>query len=111
MKLRKLGKNTSAEVTHISPHGIWILVGHQEYLLSFEDYPWFAEAKVSQIHHLELLHGSHLRWPDLDVDIDLLALENPDAYPLVFADSQNPAPHGVPRQQTKTASASRPIRI
>jgi len=28
----------------------------------------------------------HLRWPDLDVDIDLLSRENPDAYPLVFAE-------------------------
>ena len=86
MKLNKLGRNTLAEVTHISPHGIWVLVGQKEYLLSFADYPWFAEAKISQIHNLELLHGSHLRWPDLDVDIDLPSLENPDAYPLVFAE-------------------------
>lgn len=86
MKLKKLGKNTSAEVSHISPHGIWVLVGQKEYLLSFADYPWFAEAQISQIHQLELLHESHLRWPDLDVDIDLLSLENPDAYPLVFAE-------------------------
>jgi len=86
MKLNKPGKSTSAEVSQISPHGIWILVADKEYLLPFSDYPWFANANVSQIHHLELLHGSHLRWPDLDVDIDLISLENPAAYPLVFSD-------------------------
>ena len=86
MHSKKSGINTSAEVSHISPHGIWVLVDQKEYLLSFTEYPWFAEAKISQIHHLELLHGSHLRWPDLDVDIDLLSLENPDAYPLVFTE-------------------------
>ena len=36
---------------------------------------------------LELLHGSHPRWPELDVDLDLLSLENPSAYPLVFSDT------------------------
>jgi len=77
-----------AEVSHISLHGIWVLVADKEYLLSFADYPWFADAKVSQIHHLEFLHGTHLRWPDLDVDIDLLALENPSAYPLVYSDAK-----------------------
>jgi hypothetical protein len=88
MKLEKLGTGTSAEVSHISPHGIWILVGDKEYMLPFADYPWFADAKVSQIHHLELLHGNHLHWPELDVDLDLLALENPSDYPLVYSNGK-----------------------
>jgi len=65
------------------PHGIWILIGEKEYFLPFSDHPWFADARLSQIHHLELLHDSHLRWPDLDVDLELESLENPQGFPLI----------------------------
>jgi hypothetical protein len=84
MKLKKHGKNISAEVTHISMLGIWVLVGEQEFCLSYDQYPWFADAKVSQIHNLRLLHGNHLFWPDLDVDLELASLLNPERYPLVY---------------------------
>jgi len=29
-----------------------------------------------------LLHGFHLYWPDLDVDLEIDNLENPEKYPL-----------------------------
>ncbi|HXB01297.1 MAG TPA: DUF2442 domain-containing protein [Opitutaceae bacterium] len=84
-KFAKPGKSTSAvEVTHISKHGIWVLVGEKEYLLTKEDFPWFADGKISEVANVELLHGTHLRWPDLDVDIELESLEYPDRYPLVY---------------------------
>jgi hypothetical protein len=83
-KSKPLGKNTLVEVTQISPHGLWLLIGEREYLLPFSDYPWFAEAKVSDIHQVELLHGHHLRWSALDVDLDLASLDDPAGYPLVY---------------------------
>lgn len=83
-KSKPLGKNTSVEVSHISPHGLWLLVGEREYLLSFADYPWFADAKVADIHNVKLLHGQHLHWPSLDIDLDLAALNEPSGYPLVY---------------------------
>jgi len=73
-----------AEVSHISAHGLWLLVAAKEYFLSFEDYPWFAEAKVADILRVELLHGLHLRWEALDVDLELESLAEPAAYPLVY---------------------------
>jgi Protein of unknown function (DUF2442) len=83
-KSKPLGKNTLVEVTHISPHGLWLLIGEREYLLPFADYPWFADAKVSDLHQVELLHGHHLRWSALDVDLDLAALDDPAGYPLIY---------------------------
>ncbi len=89
MKSQKPGTSTSkAEVTNISTHGLWVLVRGKEYLLSYEDYPWFKDAKVSDIVKLELHHKVHLCWPSLDVDLSLDCLENPDKYPLV-ADPRN----------------------
>lgn len=83
-EIKAAWKSTSAEVTHISPHGIWLLIEEQEYFLGFTDYPWFEDAKVADIHQLELIHGRHLRWESLDVDIELSSLGNPSGYPLIY---------------------------
>ena len=85
MKLQSPGKNTSsAEVTQISPNGVWILVKGQEFFMPFEDFPWFQEATVAQIHRVQLLHGNHLRWPELDVDLHLDSLSDLEQYPLTY---------------------------
>ena len=85
MKLKNLGKNTSSvEVTQISPNGIWILASDTEYFLSYEEFPWFEKAAVAQIHNVQLLHGFHLRWPDLDIDLDINSFKNVEKYPLVW---------------------------
>jgi hypothetical protein len=85
MRLKKPGKTTSAvEVTNISAHGFWIWVRGKEYFVPYADYPWFTRARVSEILNVKLYHASHLHWPDLDVDLCLESLENPDAFPLVY---------------------------
>lgn len=85
MKSQRLGKNIlDVEVQNISIHGIWLYVNGKEYFLSYKEYPWFKDAKVSAICSLELLHGNHLYWPDLDVDVEIESLENPEKFPLVY---------------------------
>jgi len=85
MKSFALGKSTShVEIQEISKHGIWIYVMGREYFLSYKDYPWFKEAKVSEICNVQFLHGLHLHWPDLDVDLEVEALEYPERYPLIY---------------------------
>jgi hypothetical protein len=85
MKSQKLGKNIlEVEVLNISKHGIWIYVKGKEYFLPYKEYPWFKETKVSEIYNVELIHGFHLYWPDLDVDLELESLEHPEKYPLVY---------------------------
>jgi len=85
MKSQKLGKSTlNAEVLDVRKDGIWVYVSGREYFMSYEVFPWFRKAAVSAIYNVELLHGGHLHWPDLDVDIELDSLEHPEAYPLRY---------------------------
>ena len=72
------------EVVQISSHGTWLWVKGREYFLPYDTYPWFLGATVRQIHNVQLLHGRHLHWPDLDVDLDVGSLEHPEQYPLSY---------------------------
>ncbi len=79
-----LGPNTSeAEVTHISKHGIWLLLGDRELFMSFEHFPWFREASVGAIQDVTWPHSRHLYWPQLDIDLAVESIENPERFPLV----------------------------
>lgn len=84
MKSAKLGTNTSeAEVTNVSREGLWLLLGDREHFLPFSDFPWFQDASIREICHVELLGEDHLHWPALDVDLTLESVEHPDHFPLV----------------------------
>jgi len=78
------GITSKAEVTNIDSHGLWVFVGGKEYFLSSEDHPWFRNATVAELLHVELLHTTHLHWPCLDVDLTVDSLADPDKYPLVY---------------------------
>ena len=87
IKSKRHGKRISeseAEVQHTSPYGMWVLVKGKEYFLPFKKYPWFKEARPSARRKVSLLHGRHLYWPHLDVDLDMVSLEHPEHYPLVY---------------------------
>ena len=78
------GTITSApEVTNISWHGFWLLLGDEELLLPFEQFPWFRSATVEQITNVERPSPDHLYWPSLDVDLAVASIRDPEAYPLV----------------------------
>jgi hypothetical protein len=74
---------SSIEVTNISAHGIWLWIDGREHFLPYTKFPWFKNARISDILDVELLHGFHLHWPKLDVDLEIATLENPDQFPLV----------------------------
>lgn len=80
----QLGNSTSGpEVTHVSPHGVWLLVGGRELFMPFEQFPWFRSAPVGAIHHVEQPHPRHLYWPELDIDLSVESIEHPEQFPLV----------------------------
>lgn len=85
MKSKTNGKNISEiEVLNISIHGIWLYIKGNEYFLSYEQYPWFKDAKINEIFEIQLFHQTHIHWPKLDVDIDVSSFENPEQYPLIY---------------------------
>lgn len=84
MKYAALGESTSlVEVSNISPHGFWLLLGDEEPFVPFVEFPWLREATVRQISHVERPTVHHLYWPDLDVDLAVASIRNPKAFPLV----------------------------
>ena len=85
MRSSSVGTSTSAvEVLNISSNGIWLYVRRREYFLSYKDFPWFKDARLSEIEHVKLMHGRYLRWEELDVDLALDSLGHLDRYPLKY---------------------------
>lgn len=82
MKSSKGGESISASVENITPFGIWLFANGTEYFLSFQEFPYFREQVLGAIQDVQLLHGRHLYWPQLDVDLELDNLVNPGKYPL-----------------------------
>ena len=84
MKSATRGKPTSVvEVTNVSKHGFWLLLGERERFLAFEDFPWFRHVSIGQLCNVELPHPHHLYWPDLDVDVAVESIDHPELFPLV----------------------------
>ena len=77
------GITTSAcEVTHVSRHGFWLLLGDEELLVPFEPFPWFRKATIEQLSNVEWPTPDHLYWPLLDIDLSVESIRNPAAFPL-----------------------------
>lgn len=89
MKSSQPGKRTSknkssdVEVVSVSPQGICLHVLGDEYLLRYDDHPWFRDVPVSKIFNVQLLHGQHLIWPDCEIDLHVDSLRTPERYPLI----------------------------
>lgn len=78
------GRVTSeAEVTHVSRHGFWLLLGGEEMHLPFTAFPWFRRATIEQLIDVEWPTSDHLYWPQLDVDLSVRSIRDPAAFPLV----------------------------
>ena len=72
------------EVPSVSALGVRILVDGRELFAPFAEFPWFRDATIAQIVHVERPSPDHLYWPDLDVDLSVESIEDPAAYPMVF---------------------------
>jgi len=71
------------EVTNVSLHGIWLLLGERELFLPFDKFPWFRDAPIAKLVRVELPSPDHLYWPGLDVDLAVESIEHPERFPLV----------------------------
>lgn len=103
MKSAKLGRRTSqVEVTNVSKHGFWLLIGDRERFVSFEHFPWFRDAPIGRLLNVELPSAHHLYWPELDIDIAVDSIDRPERFPLVSKVRSNP-----PLQRTRQRQARR----
>ena len=85
MKSLKNGTRTSTNsVTNISSVGFWILANEKEYFVAFKDYPRFKKASVETIFNVKFIGQKQLHWEDIDVDIELDALEHPEKFTLSY---------------------------
>ena len=72
------------EVVQLTPHGIWLAYGDDEYFLDHDLFPWFRHASVDKVFNIEEVSSGHFYWPDLDIDIELEALRHPERFPLIY---------------------------
>mgnify|MGYP001791863630 CR=1 FL=1 len=84
MKSEERGKRILvAEVTNVSGHGFWLMLGTEEKFVSFQTFPWFRDASIRQITDVEWPSVGHLYWPELDIDLSVESLDYPERFPLV----------------------------
>lgn len=83
------GGISAAELTHVSAHGLWVLVDDEELHLPFAHFPWFRKATIDQLSTIERPSKDHLYWPLLDVDLAVQSIRDPSAFPLISRLSEN----------------------
>lgn len=111
MKSAPLGRSTSqVEVTNVSPHGFWLFVGEQELFVSFKEFPWFIDASIRQISHVERPSAHHLYWPELDIDLAVDSLTHPERYPLMSQAQPNKRPTKARRRVATTRQKAMRLR-
>ncbi|RLA06641.1 MAG: DUF2442 domain-containing protein [Gammaproteobacteria bacterium] len=74
-----------AEITNISAFGLWILTNEKEFFVDFDKFPWFKNQSIADITQVENQGFGHLYWKNLDIDLSLNMIENPDKYPLTYS--------------------------
>ena len=83
MRSGKHGQHTSAEASNVTSTGFWLLIADKERFLPFKEFPWFKEARIRELMNVELQSPNHLYWPDLDVDLSVESIDDPERFPLV----------------------------
>ena len=71
------------EVTHVSRHGFWLLLDGEELLVPFAEFPWFRQATIELLIDVQWPSRDHLYRPQLDVDLSVESVRNPEAFPLL----------------------------
>jgi hypothetical protein len=108
MKSAALGRSTSpVEVTNVSRHGFWLFIAERELFVAFLDFPWFRDASIQAITHVELPSPHHLYWPELDVDLAVESIEHPEKYPLISQARSNKALQPTSRARSPRAKSKK----
>lgn len=71
------------EVTNVSTHGFWLMLGSEELFVPFAQFPWFKDAPIAKLTNVERPQQHHLYWPDLDIDLAVESIRHPEQFPLL----------------------------
>lgn len=71
------------EIVSVSPQGLVLAVAGEQLCLLFSDFPWFAQATITQICQVSQPGPGRLRWDALDVDLSLESIRAPEKFPLI----------------------------
>jgi uncharacterized protein DUF2442 len=96
-------------VTNVTRHGLWILLFGGEKYLSFDDFPWFLDAPIGAVLDVKLESPGHLRWPRLDVDVDVASIDDPERFPLVSRHA-DPSKVRKPARTRRSRASARAVR-
>ena len=111
MKSALRGKAISAvEVSKACADGFWLRIDERDLFVPFKQFPWFADATIRQILAVERPSPHHLRWPDLDIDLEVESIEHPERFPLISRLQPSPPAQRRPasdRGSRKASSSSR----
>lgn len=61
-----------------------ISVAGNDYFLSYNRVPWLKDATVRNILNIKMSGKDAVEWPDLDVDLEVESLKQPERHPLVM---------------------------
>jgi hypothetical protein len=95
------------EVISISPFGVWLLLNKKEYFLDHRRYPWFSKARVADVLNVTSPGVGHIRWPTLDIDLEIDSLLFPKKYPLIAKNSSVAKRKAIQGRKKSTGKGSR----
>ncbi len=72
-----------AEVTNVSTYCFWLLLGDEELVVPFSEFPWFKKATIEQLAEVRRPTQDHLYWPQLDIDLSVESIRKPECFPLI----------------------------
>jgi hypothetical protein len=66
----------------VSATGFVVVIDDREIAVRYRDFPFFRDASEADLRSITRPASEHLRWPRLDIDLELDSLEHPSRYPL-----------------------------
>lgn len=78
----------------VASHGDYLHCPHFPYLIAAQAKPsgflpagitlsWFKKSPIGGLLNVTLPHSGHLYWPELDIDLAVDSIEQPERYPLM----------------------------
>ncbi len=74
---------SSVRVLTITNKGILLSLSKGDFFLSYDNYPWFYNAKVEDVFDVKMDGNDAIRWDKLDVDLEIDSILEPQKYPLI----------------------------